>query len=329
MNIFVCEFITAGGLNRADLPASFAREGMMMRDALMHDLRMLPNIKVLTTHDARLNPPSLDSVPISAQDDAWLVWQNMLKTCDAAFIIAPETSGHLADLVDLVNRCQVLNLGASLEAIKITSSKYQTSQQLAKAGINVVPTYYKEVWSDQHFESRTGWVVKPDGGAGCEGTVFFKNRVDVEPYLTHQVSTQVIQPYISGIPASLSMLCKNGKAWLLSCNLQKIELADAQFIYRGSVVNGLADSSTRFENIATLVAQAMPGLAGYIGVDVMVSGDNLTVLEINPRLTTSFVGLHQSLGINPSKLILDLFLEENFTMPLLNLANNPAVEITL
>ena len=301
----------------------------MMRDALLRDLSMLPNINVITTHDARLSAPLLDSLPISAQDDAWLIWQSLLQNCNAAFIIAPETNGQLVDLVAMVNRCQVLHLGSSLNAIKVASSKYQTSQQLAKAGVNVVPTYYKDEWFSKDFESLIPWVIKPDDGAGCDGTVFFKNRIDIEQYLTHQASALVIQPYISGIPASISMLCKNGKAWLLSCNLQKIELADTQFIYRGSVVNGLVASSTPFENIATQVAQAMPGLAGYVGIDVIVSGNDITILEINPRLTTSFVGLRQSLGINPSKLILDLFLEENFTMPLFNRAHNPAVEITV
>ena len=329
LKIFVCEFITAGGLNRVDLPASFAFEGMMMRDALLKDLSMLPNIKVITTHDSRLSPPLIDSVPISAQDEVYIIWQNLLQSCDVAFIIAPETNRQLTDLVALVNRCQVLHLGASLDAIKVASSKYQTSLQLAKASINVVPTYTMDEWSDKGIENQAGWVLKPDDGAGCASTVYFKNRVDVEQYLTHQASTRVIQPYILGIPASISMLCKNGKAWILSCNLQKIELADMQFIYRGSIVNGLLANTARFAKISTQIAQAIPGLAGYIGVDVLVSDDVVTILEINPRLTTSFVGLHQSLGINPSKLILDLFLEENFKMPLFNFVNSPVVEITV
>lgn len=305
----------------------------MMRDALLRDLSLLPNIEVITTHDVRLGSPLLGSVPITAQDDALLLWRNLLQNCDAAFIIAPETGGQLADLVDLVNICNVLHLGSNLNAIKVTSSKYQTSQQLAKAGLNVVPTYYLNelVNKDSEGESQQ-WVIKLDDGAGCDGAIVFRNLVDVEQYLTHQVGIPVIQPYISGIPASISMLCKNGKAWVLGCNLQKVELVDNQFVYRGSVVNGLSVNYTRFTNVAAQIAQAMPDLAGYVGVDVIVNEDDITILEINPRLTTSFVGLHQSLSINPSKLILDLFFEPQFTMPELyelNKLNNTSVDITV
>jgi predicted ATP-grasp superfamily ATP-dependent carboligase len=35
--------------------------------------------------------------------------------------------------------------------------------------------------------------------------------------------------------------------------------------------------------------------------------DELQVLEINPRTTTSYVGLRSSIGINPAGLILDLW----------------------
>lgn len=304
----------------------------MMRDALLHGLSLLPNVEVITTHDARLTPPLLGSVTITAQDDALFVWQNLLQDCDAAFIIAPETGHQLADLVALVNRCQVLHLGSSLSAIKVATSKYQTSQQLIKAGLNAIPTYYLSELEVKDDDESRAWVVKPDDGAGCDGTMCFRKWADVKPYVIQQTGIQVIQPYIEGIAASISMLCKNGKAWVLSCNLQKIELVDTQFIYRGSVVNGFSANYARFENVATHIAQAMPELAGYVGVDVIVNKSEITILEINPRLTTSFVGLHQSLGINPSKLILDLFFDPQFTMPELlelNKLNNMPVEITI
>ena len=42
----------------------------------------------------------------------------------------------------------------------------------------------------------------------------------------------------------------------------------------------------------------MPGLWGYIGIDIMESARYGTqVLEINPRLTTSYAGLYQATGI--------------------------------
>ena len=50
----------------------------------------------------------------------------------------------------------------------------------------------------------------------------------------------------------------------------------------------------------------LPGLAGYVGMDVIVDDGRVTVLEINPRLTTSYAGLHRAIGRNPAGLVLDL-----------------------
>ena len=332
LTIFVCEFITAGGLNRVELPQSLVQEGSLMRDALLRDLSLLPNIQIVTTQDARLSSPLLGSVAIGHNEDVIHIWQNLLKDCDAAFIIAPETDGQLASLVALVNNAGVLHLGCGLSAVKLASSKYQTYQQLKKAGINVIPSYRFDKLPIENAVQP--WVIKPDDGAGCAGTICLNSLVEVRQYLASKVQSQsidnqIIQPFIKGVPASISMLCKAGQAWVLGCNLQKITLINNKFVYHGSVVNGLNMHYSAFNEIAQKIAQAIPDLAGYVGVDVMLNGDEITVLEINPRLTSSYVGLHDSTGLNVSKLILDLFFNSQLVMPAINFMHHQAVEITL
>ena len=51
---------------------------------------------------------------------------------------------------------------------------------------------------------------------------------------------------------------------------------------------------------------AIPELWGIIGVDIIDSKNGLQVLEVNPRITTSYVGLKESTGLNPAALVLDL-----------------------
>ena len=299
-----------------------------MRDALLRDLSVLPNVQIITTHDNRLSSPMIGSVAIIASDNPAEIWSGLLQRCDAAFIIAPETEGKLAELVELVTQCNVLHLGCELSAINVASSKYKTYHRLLNAGINVVPTY--QLNAEILTIDAQRWVVKPDDGAGCDGTVCFesntKNRAELKQLIDTNQATHVIQPYVMGIPASISMMCKGEEAWLLACNLQKVENVDGRFIYRGGVVNGLTTYHERFAEIANQIAKAMPDLAGYVGVDVIVNADEITILEINPRLTTSFAGLHESLGINPSKLILDVFFDPQFTMPALN---NKSVEVSV
>ena len=53
----------------------------------------------------------------------------------------------------------------------------------------------------------------------------------------------------------------------------------------------------------------------------------MTVLEINPRLTTSYVGLRRAMDCNPAQLVLDMFYNAAFERPL-TMARN-VVEISL
>ena len=47
MRVLVCEFVTGGGMRGELLPASLAREGAMMRDALLRDLAELPGVEAV------------------------------------------------------------------------------------------------------------------------------------------------------------------------------------------------------------------------------------------------------------------------------------------
>src|SRR5690606_6471633 len=80
LKIFVCEFITGGGLYRELLPTSLAAEGALIRDALLEDLAALPDIEVVTTCDARLAAPNHALViPVNLQDDVWEVWDRCIE----------------------------------------------------------------------------------------------------------------------------------------------------------------------------------------------------------------------------------------------------------
>jgi predicted ATP-grasp superfamily ATP-dependent carboligase len=51
--------------------------------------------------------------------------------------------------------------------------------------------------------------------------------------------------------------------------------------------------------------EAIPGLRGYVGVDLVLSDTDAVLIEINPRLTTAYVGLRRALEQNVAALIVD------------------------
>ncbi|MGH8532306.1 MAG: ATP-grasp domain-containing protein, partial [Gammaproteobacteria bacterium] len=71
--IFVCEYITGGGLAGEALPVALAAAGDAMLRALLGDLRAIPTVKTATTRDPRLPSldPDIDTQVISPARSVW------------------------------------------------------------------------------------------------------------------------------------------------------------------------------------------------------------------------------------------------------------------
>jgi predicted ATP-grasp superfamily ATP-dependent carboligase len=115
----------------------------------------------------------------------------------------------------------------------------------------------------------------------------------------------VIQPHIEGKKTSLSCLFKQGSGWLLCANLQQFDIINQQYHLSKIIVNHDPDSSV-YQDLVDNIAHAFPELWGYAGIDLIETPEQRLVLEINPRLTTSFVGINSALGINVAENILQL-----------------------
>jgi predicted ATP-grasp superfamily ATP-dependent carboligase len=340
LKILLLEYITAGGLNGKPLPTSMLREGLLMRDALIADLSALDNIEIITTIDARLDISYLTTVSkfaIDASANPFEIWELLIKTCDAALIVAPESDGILSKLTQMIEVSGVLNLGCAQCSVDIASNKYDTFIELKSAGIMTIPTMRADDFLILDFNepsSRQGrYVLKPIDGAGCEQTMLFESQALVRNWLRqydHQNHRYIVQPFQAGNPASISMLCRDGKAWLLSCNQQNIFMTESKHMKLfGVIVNGLSAQRFDFEELSDRIALAMPTLNGYVGVDVIVDDNEFIVVEINPRITTSYIGLSESLGFNPMRMMLDLAdsKKHRFTLP--NNMSHKSVDLNL
>jgi tyramine---L-glutamate ligase len=308
--IFVCEFITGGGLNHHALPQSLLAQGQYMRDALLHDLFALP-YQIITTVDSRLNAPQYCHAChlVHTEDDVWQKWAALISEVDAVWLIAPETSGGLAKLTAIATMQHTLILGCGLHAVDVCSSKLATYRLLNHAGVETVETYTYEEWPKT---DGIIWLSKPDDGAGCEDTVYFEEVNALTQWLLQDRYrlTYVIQPYWVGNAGSISCVMYKGKAHLLSCNQQLISARNNKLIYQGCLVNGMQQHWEKFAILANRIAQLLPDLIGYVGIDVIVkqsTNDNetITVVDINPRLTTSFIALREATGCNVAELIIN------------------------
>ncbi|HEX5632331.1 MAG TPA: ATP-grasp domain-containing protein [Gemmatimonadales bacterium] len=304
MKVFAFEFASGGGFTGQPLVPGLAREGDLMLRALVDDLALLPGIEILTSRDPRLPPlPGIRTIVPSPGEDGFALFARGVAACDAAWPTAPETGGTLARLADETVRQGRTLLGCLPDAVRIAASKRATFHALRDAGVPVVPTF---ALADELPPLHGPWVVKPDDGAGCEDTHLVADWSVARERLQAFPDRLVAQPWIDGTALSLSLLCAEGRATLLACNLQHPRVADGEVSVEGITVNAVPDAGGRLAELAAGIAAALPGLRGYVGVDLIGAPGGPVVLEINPRLTTSYCGLRGALGINVAGMVLDL-----------------------
>jgi tyramine---L-glutamate ligase len=304
VRIFVFEYITGGGMLNQSVPPSLAFEGDMMLGALINDLAELPDIELTTLRDARFDERDwfAEVYYVHGEDEFKRVWEVLLNDADAVWPVAPETGAQLERLSRAVLAAGKILLNSRPDAVRVAASKYLTAQCLADHGLPVVPTARLK---DHQPDTAGSWVVKPDDGVGCLGARVCRTGDELTQLISAR-ETYVVQPFIEGVPASLCILCRDGDARLLSSNLQRVVVANDEFHLLGCIVNGIAGDRTQYTRIARGIAAAMPGLWGFVGVDLIASERGPLVLEINPRVTISYAGLKPSIGENPAAMVLDL-----------------------
>ena len=305
VRVFVYEFVTGGGMVRDELPPRLVREADLMLHTLLADLADIPGLQLVTSRDARLAPvPGVEQVVLAPDEDPFASFCRGAAGADAVWPTAPETAGTLERLARSTVDLGRILLGSRPDAIQLCGSKSKTAGVLGALGIPVVETYI----DPGKLPNRPGrWVVKPDDGAGSEGLRLVPDWTAARSTLATLPGRLVAQPWVEGDPRSLSVLCASGRALLLSVNQQHLRGSGAELTLTGLSINALTEGFEGFADLAARIAAAIPGLWGYVGVDFIQTDAGPLVLEVNPRLTTSFCGLRAALGLNVAAQVLDLW----------------------
>jgi predicted ATP-grasp superfamily ATP-dependent carboligase len=209
------------------------------------------------------------------------------RDIDMALIIAPECDNILYDLTKIVEEQNVINLGSSSKGIKIAGNKYLT--------YNKIKDYVK---TPKTFSLKK-YIVKEVDGCGGAHQVIDENHI--------------IQEFVEGESYSVSFIVQNRgsnrKIYPLCLNKQYIDEK-----YCGGEINVSHPLKDKIIEESEKALKRINGLNGYVGVDVLVNGDDIYILEINPRITTSIAGLEISPSL--SKLLVDNVFEKELTYKL-------------
>lgn len=331
MKLLILEYVTAGGLGdpnesplleEADAMAlSLARDFSELSSNTVSLLRH-PNFRLpppdpadltgIVPSQAPQHPPTQEhklgqgSVQIIASTGLASEWEQAFMAHEEVLIVAPETDSILLNWSVRADQTGIRRWGPRLEALSITSNKLQTAQHLETHFISHVPTYRLDTMIPWHSHNGT-WVIKPIDGCGCEGVQRFTNAEHAQSAILSLPSPHrsqwVAQPWLAGQAASLTLLGSDEGVQLLSVNEQILNIAEDGFVQLQKVITGsIPLDRTDFEILAQSVHEAIPGLHGIYGIDLLIQDHQLTVVEINPRVTSAYPGLRAALGLNPATL---------------------------
>ncbi|MFO0938094.1 MAG: ATP-grasp domain-containing protein [Gemmataceae bacterium] len=298
MKVFVYESITA------TIPASDSslyREGLAMREALTADLAACPGIEVVSFHPG-------DS------------FENGVTLCDAVWLIAPELGDTLGQLAEQVLAKGKALIGSNPAAIRATSDKLDLADRWKRRGLPTPETCPASEWRQLPFPL----VIKPVDGCGSTATFLARNETEVRHALERCEKEGFVhegliaQPLIPGLAASVSFLAGESHLTPLLPAIQNVS-PGSNFAYAGGSIPLPREFAERAVRLGQQALEPVEGVRGYVGVDLIlgdaIDGSKDMVIEINPRLTTSYVGLRALASFNLAQAALDLCLRNVIPLP--------------
>lgn len=219
--------------------------------------------------------------------------RRLAPLCDAGLVVAPDNL--LAGFTRLLEQA-TWNIGCGSLNVAVCANKQLTSSILASNGIDVPgsPGTLKRV-------------VKPVSGCGSQGV-----RVTTGDAGPGEFS----QEFIEGDHLSVSLVgsrvvgdvceCYTGKPPLvLAVNRQEIVIGDdGRVSYHGGATPVRDHPISARVTETAIKAVSVLGCQGYTGVDI-VAGDRVVVVDVNPRITTSVVGIVETMEEELAEILIE------------------------
>ena len=242
-------------------------------------------------------------------NEDYVNYLNKIKSqIDAVWVIAPESENILLRIESILS--DKIWIGCQQCAIKIATSKSLTKEKLTKFGI-----LNPDLVEKKNFFAN--YILKPDDGAGSENTRIFhtlRQAIKEKEKLNKSGEKYILEKFIDGSVMSFSMLCFENYLEVISIKKQITEISSngkVTFIKNSFINQDLYKSlNPKIFCIAKKIRKALPGLMGFVGVDfILDKNKNVFVLEVNPRLTCSFLGLSEYLNRSLSEEIIKIFIK--------------------
>ncbi len=302
LNLLIFESITANLKNIKKSPKllsqkdfmSMKMQGKAMVDALYSDLKHVKQLNT-TIGKQRFGENALD------------FFSDIIPKVDLVWVIAPESDGEL-ERFHIASQ-KKLWIGSGLKAIRLASNKLETKKYLKSLGIN---TPDKITFKSLKKKKYTKAVYKPIDGAGTTDTYIIETEKNIINTLSKKRSCFFLEEWVEGTAYSVSLNCNNSDFEILSINKQYITSNHLGKLFYGGVKPVENKMFKKLHKsilpIISLIAANINGLRGFIGIDfILKENSQISIIEINPRLTCSYIGISKYKKSNAALKILNSF----------------------
>ena len=302
LNLLIFESITANLKNIKKSPKllsqkdfrSMKMQGYQMVEALYSDLKQVKRLNI-TIGKQRIGETALD------------FFSDIISKIDLVWVIAPESKSEL-ERFHIASK-QKLWIGSDLQAIRLASNKLETKKYLKSLGINTPDEITFESLRKKNY---TEAVYKPIDGAGTTDTYKIENKKNIISTLNKKPSCLFLEEWVEGTAYSVSLNCDLSDFEILSINKQLIISNHlGKLLYSGTKpveTKMFKKLYTSILPIISLIVANITDLRGFIGIDfILKENSQISIIEINPRLTCSYVGLSKHNKDNAAVKILNSF----------------------
>lgn len=316
MRLLIYEYCTALGIEGNDALAAL---GFSMLRAVLSDFQELPDLYITTI----IHPRNRNRMAQFIADRVRVSWAGeggetccdqyarVAADCDAVLVIAPETGGLLARLIGIAEDQGKIVFGPTAKAAALVGNKGETTKLLASHGLpvprsEILPWPLPRQWQDRitdHFS----WplVLKPVTGAGGQGVNVINNLAELECAVKQfeevldtnacsgpEFGAIQVQEYIPGDNVSVSCFVSAGQAMPISLNRQHIAQGK-ELGFQGITVPYRYPQVGKVLDLAKRACESIEGLAGFVGVDLVLGAQGPVLIEINSRVSVAYVALRE------------------------------------
>lgn len=325
LRVLIYEFVAGGGAFACNMKPEgpLLDEGRAMVEAVARDWAALPGTEVDLAWDSRLEPDRTLNVRFRFVDSEHEE-RELLDSSgeyDVTIVIAPELAHALLERVEWVEQAGGALLCPGTATVRVGADKLATEAALRYTPNNgsgrvcMIPSIPWDEFCKFDGSYRGNWIVKPRDGVGGERVVCVSSVEQACEIVTPDIrSTYLVQPYVPGRPASVSALGGPTPLILPPCT-QSITWKNGSPIYRGGELLTDSDQIEMAHEAMRFALSKLPPFVGYLGVDLILTPDGPRIVEVNPRVTTSYVGIRAAIDESLADLTLRVAQGEEVPSP--------------